>query len=208
MNDLKQAIVKSVEESVDAISSVYPGDDFYAVVVSTDTDLESLMISANSYQNLKRLKSEHSLISRLVDSKNYLKWVREEWASFDGFSNIGKVRTAWEHSYEIKNKLISDAYNVPCKGSKFSDFSFLSDHNNDPAIIYRNAEYLLSVMCDALKNIGNATWEKLNSRDELLVFCTFEPDSEEAVRWNSAKYLNDGIVNSKLLREFRKVCKS
>ena len=207
MNDLKQAIIDSVEQSVDEISSTYPKDDFYAVVVSTDTDLECLMISANSYQNLRRVRAELPLIERLVGSKKYWKWVREEWDLFDGFSNLVKVSAAWKHAYQIKNKLIEDAYNVPCKGSKVSDFSFLSDHNNDSAIIYRNAEYLLSVICDALKNIGNATWEKLNSRGELLVFCTFEPDSEEAVRWNSAKYLNDGIVNPKLLREFRKVCK-
>ena len=207
MSDLKTSIIKSIEDSVDVISSTYPDDDFFTVAVSTDTDLESLMISANSYQNLSKVLSKQSVLSRLTDRK-YLKWCREEWASFDGFSGVEKIRHIWDAPYQIKNKLITNAHDRRHEVSNPTNLSILGNQKDRNEPIYHNAEFLLSTICMALREIKNSTWEKLNTRSELLLFCTFEPDQEESVRWNSAKQLNSGILRPKILREFRKVCKS
>ena len=207
MSDLKNSIKKSIEESIDLIASTYPEDNFYAVAVSTDTDLESLIISANSYQNYSKELSELSFFDRLI-SKNYFKWGREEWGVFDGFSKLSKIREVWEAPYKIKNELITDAHNSRHVGSDFPTLPILAAEKDRNAAIYHNAEFLLTTICMALKEVGNSTWEKLNKRSEMLIFATFEPDNEEAVRWNSAQLLNAGIVNPTLLKEFRKVCKS
>jgi len=203
VSELLKSITRSIEASVEVIAKEYPNEDFFAVALSTDPDLSSLGISVNSKQNLNDILPS---VHRATDfDRNYYKWGREEWGKFDALGSHPVISKAWMPSYSIKSKLIEDSYEIRHvdDGTTYLGITGWELEESEP--ITFNAEYLLSTMCRALAEVPVSIWEKLNARSELLLFCTCEPDTEEPLRWNTAKWLNEGKIKAELMEDFKKV---